>query len=113
MIREAIEEVESMGIVAFSTDSAKDSRRVTALDKDGPNEKATKVLKPHTLYLTAVLGTHDRIELSEARRLLGFSGACYTPQGVAAERDRLMADLGYDIPWEAGVFIPTLTLDEL
>lgn len=105
MIREALNKAIELGAVALSTDSTKGSQRITALDVEGPNPKATKALSSHTFYLAAVLGTHERIEIAEVWRLLGFCGCTYTVRGGLARRDELMEQAGWPTT--------TLTLEEL
>jgi hypothetical protein len=110
-IRDALSYLEGLSVVALRLDG--ESVMVLVAGDDEP--KASKTLKPHTGYLTASLGEHDRIELADVRKRLGFCGATYTPGPVAQRRDDLMAQAGYapDREWRKGLKEPTLTIDQL
>lgn len=75
MILKAMRDIAAMGAVALSTDAARDSMRVTALDAAGPDTPATRRIEQHTYYLCAVLGTQERIALIDVLRKIGYSRA--------------------------------------
>lgn len=111
LLHAVLAELEAVGIVEFEhTGDA-----VLVSDRRGLHSKASKTLEPYTRYLCASLARRagERLTFAEARKLLGFCGHPHTPGPILQKRDRLMSQAGFDIPWEEGITIPTLTIEEL
>lgn len=107
-LRDALKHIESLGVTHIVTETDM-GRKVVAVNEQGVHQEGTRILNGYTFYLCASLADKSglHITLSEARRILGFSGATYipaTPTGLL--RERLMMECG----WPAG---RALTLEEL
>lgn len=107
ILRDVLVFVETQGAthIVVETDVG---RKVTAVNEQGIHEEGTRILNRYTLYLCASLTdkSGQRITITEAQRILGFTGAGYVPQTPTGQlRERLMMECGW--PEE------TLTLEEL
>lgn len=100
MIREALDKAEAFGATALQTNATKGQQSLIALSLEKPNNDATRALRRHTFYLTSVLGTREKIELSEVRRLMG-----YRTERPVTRREELMSQASW--PEE------TLTIEKL
>lgn len=101
-LRDVLTEVHSLGVTRFMFDLAKDSRTITALTDDGPNEQAARLLNGHKAYILAHMRiSGEPMSFDEVEHILGIVRGLPAP----TERDQLMAALGW--PTE------TLTLEEL